>query len=166
METKDWIIMLVPILINGVFLFVFQQVMTQKIKKTEKKTDYRQGVLTEFLSLMQSVYDNIKNIAWALKPNSDDFAEHWNSFVLQIQNINSFYNTHKPTLSSLEKPYEKCIEGYKRLDWILSKYVAENNGSEIFRAQVSEEFSAVYYELEELLKKCLSECEEEILKFK
>ena len=48
MECKDWIILLVPIICNGIIVFVFQKILSRKIERQSKRQDIRDDVLKKF----------------------------------------------------------------------------------------------------------------------
>ncbi len=48
MECKDWIILVVPIICNGIIIFVFQKILSKKIERQSKRQDIRDDVLKKF----------------------------------------------------------------------------------------------------------------------
>lgn len=169
METKDWIIMLVPIAINGICLFIFQQAIMHRFKRMEKKSDYRQEILCEFLCLLQDFYEKfriMRNIDQAPGPTNIDFSSAWNLATKQIQKVLIYYDTHKAALANLEKPYSACIDKYQRLIDILKDGTIPCNGGRMLTEQCSKDFCDEYWKMDGLIKDCLTQCEKQILQFK
>lgn len=169
METKDWIIMLVPIAVNGVGLFVLQQLIMHKLKQTERKTDYRQEILKEFLHLLKEFYERfrvIRNTGQSTSQNEIDFSTAWNVATEQIQKVQIYYDTHKTALISLERTYTRCIDQYQRMINVLRNETISHNGRFIITEKCNKDFSDEYWEMDKLIKECLAECEKQILQFK
>ena len=118
METKDWIVMIVPIVINGICLFAFQMILKRKFNRIEKATEYRQGIQREFLLMLKDFYEKF----WVIR-NSDkdvscggaDFSESWNAATEKIQNILLYYDAHNAVLIGINTYYEECIHQYQIL---------------------------------------------------
>ncbi|NLV87193.1 MAG: hypothetical protein GX025_08270 [Clostridiales bacterium] len=48
MENKDWVLLFVPIMFNGILVFVFQKVITNKIDHKKKRYLLRDEVVILF----------------------------------------------------------------------------------------------------------------------
>ena len=48
METKDWILLGVPILANGIIVFIFQKFITIKLERLTKKSNIRDEIIILF----------------------------------------------------------------------------------------------------------------------
>lgn len=169
METKDWIIMLVPIVINGVCLFAFQQMITQKIKKMEKKTDYTQEILREFLCLLKDFYEKfrtIRNMNQSIQENDINFSVAWNSTAEQIQKVLVFYDAHQTALINLSESYSACINKYQQMIDVLKDETIHSDEGYILTDQSRIHFCDRYWEMDTLIKECLAQCEKQILQFK
>lgn len=169
METKDWIIMLVPIAINGICLYIFQQILIHKFKKMEKKTDYRQEILREFLRLLQDFYEKfriIRNVDQSAPQNDIDFSSAWNMSSAQIQKVLIYYDTHQAALISLEKPYNTCIHKYQHMIDVLRDGTIPLNEGLMLTEQCRKDFCDRYWEMDKLIKDCLAQCEKQILQFR
>lgn len=53
METKDWILLIFPIIANGIMVFVFQKIITIQIEKINKKSSIRDEVIIMFWKKLQ-----------------------------------------------------------------------------------------------------------------
>lgn len=169
MEFKDWIIMLVPILLNGICLFIFQQIIQHKFSKMEKKTEYRQVVLREFLQMLKAFYEKF----WTIRNSNQkemygdfDFSNSWNAATGQIQDVIMYYDTHKAALCIVEEFYEKCIHQYQILIDVLKEGAIQYKGGYQLTKKCRKDFSDEYWKMDTLIKDCLKQCEQQILKFK
>lgn len=169
METKDWIIMFVPIVVNGVGLFVFQQLIMHKFKQIEKKTNYRQEILKEFLHLLKEFYETfrvIRNTGESTSQKKMDFATSWNLATEHIQKVLIYYDSHKATLNSLEKTHNKCIDKYQHMIDVLRDETIVKDGGYIITEKCGKDFHDAYWEMDRLIKEYLAECEKQILQFR
>ena len=169
METKDWIILLVPIAINGICLFIFQQMIKQKFSKMEKKTEYRQAVLREFLQMLKDFYESfwvIRNSDQEVSCNGSFFSDSWNSATKQIQSLLMYYDTHKASLTCMNVVFEKCIHQYQVLiDTLKQGAIPHKDGYQL-TDKCKVDFCDEYWKMELLIKDCLTQCEQQILQFK
>lgn len=166
METKDWIIMLVPIIVNGVVLFVFQQSITYRVNQMVKKMDYRQEIYKEFLSLLKDFYEKFRMIRDWGQPRSQgkvEFSTAWNMATEQMQKVLIYYDTHKTTLISLEKPYNSCINKYQCMINVLRDETISQDGGYIVTEKCSVDFCNEYWEMDKLIKEFLDQCEKQII---
>ena len=168
METKDWIVLLVPIVINGICLFIFQQMINRRIKRMEMKTDYRHEILKGFLTILQDTYQ-IYNKLIRAKPESvsgiDDFANIWNSTHEQMQSMVVYFNTHRAVLINLEDYYDSCVDEFHGLIDILSEGVSPDDQDFYYSVELIHSFTDRYILLDNLLRELLVQCEKELLRF-
>lgn len=166
METKDWIIMLVPIVINGICMFVFQQILVHKFKKMEKKIIYRQEILREFLVLLQEFYEKfiaIRNVEQPSSQNDIDLSTAWNIATEQIQKVIIYHDTHQAALISIEKIYNSCINKYQRMIDVLRNETIPIDGGIMLTDESRRDFCDEYWDMDKLIKECLVQCEKQIL---
>lgn len=169
METKDWIVMLVPIAINGICLFIFQQILKRKFSRMEKKTEYRQVVLREFLQILKTFYEKfwvIRNSDQKVSCGGADFSESWNAAAGQIRDVLMYHDTHKTALSSMEEIYENCIHQYQVLIDTLRDGTIPHEGVYQLTDECRIAFCDEYWKMDALIKECLKKCEQQILQFK
>ena len=57
MSTKDWIVLLVPIICNGIIVFAFQKILSKKIERYNKRQDIRDDILKQFWNKLQELND-------------------------------------------------------------------------------------------------------------
>lgn len=166
METKDWIIMLVPIIVNGAVLFFFQQSVTYRVNQLVKKMDYRQEIYKEFLNLLKDFYEKFRMIRDWGQPTSQgkvEFSTAWNMATEQIQKVLIYYDTHKTTLNRLEKSYSSCIEKYQCMINILKDETISRGEEYIVTEKCSIDFCNEYWEMDKAIKECLDQCEKHIV---
>lgn len=169
MELKDWIIMLVPIILNGVCLFIFQLLFKRKFEKMEKKTEYRHVILKEFLEILKNFYEKfwtIRNADQDISCGGADFSDSWNTATNQIQNILMYYDTHKAALNDMEEHFTTCIHQYQVLIDILKQGRIPCDDGYLLTDKCKKDFCDEYWKMDTLIKDCLKECEQQILQFK
>jgi len=169
MEIKDWVIMLVPIAINGICLFIFQQIVKRRFSRMEKATEYRQGVLKEFLGMLKEFYEKfwtIRNSDNAGACGDSDFSDSWNATRRYIQDILMYYSTHRMALISMNAVFEKCIDQYQVLiDTLQQGAILYEEGYQLTE-KCRAEFSEEYWKMDALIKDFLKQCEQQILQYK
>ena len=55
METKDWIIILLPIVVNGILLFIFQLLTKEHIRQNERKKLFKNELLSNLYEKIQDL---------------------------------------------------------------------------------------------------------------
>ena len=168
METKDWLSLCIPILCNGIILFVFQQIYSRKIEKFDKRNSYIKDVQINLLSLLQEFYMKIRNLSKIDSSRSGkeyDFAELWNPAADSIVKIVVALDTYPKTIgeSNVKGSIDLLIEKWDYLNDLLYSVRIKNNG--IVPSDISNEVSVCYTQIISLVKKCMYACEEEIIKY-
>ena len=90
MEAKDWLSLLVSIIFNGLFLFLFQQAIVRNNKRAERRTDYQYQTLTHFLELLQRFYTAfrvIQDVDTTVSGKQISFADAWNPAAELMQQL-------------------------------------------------------------------------------
>lgn len=169
METKDWIIMIVPIVVNGICVFIFQQIIKHKFSRMEKRTEYRQIILREFLQMLKDYNEKfwcIRNSDQEVLFGGSDFSDLWNAAAEQIKDVFMYHNAHKAALCGIEEVYEKCIQQYEKLIDILKQGAILHEDGYHLTDKCRKDFSHEYLKMDILIKDCLKQCEQQILQFK
>lgn len=110
METKDWILLLVPILCNGVIVFLLQ--------KTFEK---RQLVLSEkykYVALMQQKVDYaLELFVKAIQTTGDDLTQiNWlNQFAKSYCEVYYYYQQNQTLFKHLENYMEELIKTHEEI---------------------------------------------------
>ena len=169
MEAKDWIVMLVPIAVNGICLFVFQLILKSKFHRLEKATEYRQSIQREFLSKLKDFYEKF----WVIRNSDKDvscggagFSESWNAATGEIQKLLLYYDAHKAALVGISASYDKCIHQYQILiDTLKEGAIPCEEGYQL-TDKCKSDFCDEYWKMDSLIKDCLKRCERQILQYR
>lgn len=165
MEFKDWMVLFIPIVFNGLFLFIFQQIILSNQRRATRKNDYQHDVMKQFLEMLQKFYTLFRIIPSVDPKRSGkvvDFSEVWNPTTSLMQDLKVFYDTHPVTTRNVSEQFEKCMIKWDKMTDLLfeSRTTNDNKISE----DASIQFCSEYEIMDTLIKECLKQCEEEILK--
>lgn len=102
METKDWILLLLPILCNGGFVFLFQLAMSRKIKVLELRQAIVLDAMKKLSGLTCEQYDMVQQLMRACSPGHNPvsrmepapFEELWNPIAKRATEIFDYYTIH------------------------------------------------------------------------
>lgn len=164
MELKDWILLVIPIVCNGVILFLFQQILMIQIKKNERINTYKQDVLKEFLSYLQEFYIQLRNIRSIDSERSGkeyEFSSLWNPAVKAMENMVVFFDVHPVTTKKVRPYFLACINKWQNIIDTLFESKKNNNGKVSYDCSIA--FSREYEEMNELIKVCMACCDQEII---
>lgn len=139
MEYKDIINLFVPILFNGVILFMFQKVMNVKFEESNLKNQMKKKIYDEYFEIIKALYDYVyvtMETEYFLEPISkeagiyeeDELQEHMRSVTLLCKKMHVHFNTYKKILG-VEK---ELSEQHKKLMEILETYEKSDDFYEIY----------------------------------
>ncbi len=137
MEAKDWIVMLIPLILECVVFFVFQTYFNRKLARLEKKMGLKDNVVYSFLEQIRHIrleYENIFNRGEAV---SND--EIKNFFEL-INPTFHFFQANRRDLEKFEKDYNCFYHSWVELVDIWNEYARseQNPSSELGRGLESQ----------------------------
>lgn len=106
MAIKDWIILLVPILANGVLIFIFQKIVSQQIEKMNKREDIKNEVFKRFWSKLQDINDFFikMNIEGQKQPSS--ISQNLLNLEELFLDLVKYYDTNQFDLKIFEQPFK------------------------------------------------------------
>lgn len=163
METKDWITLFLPLVGNGVVLFVLQQTFLAHIKHAEQKNDYQKQVLIEFTSLLHDFFACLHGFRglYMDPESSQEFSDIWNPANNLMQQLVLIRDTHPVILKKANKHFDLCIKQWNELSKFLRnvKYSQANLDDCFYRRIENECFI-----MQERLRSCLEVCEKQLLK--
>lgn len=163
MEIKDWLVLTIPIVCNGIILFLFQQFYLSKAKKSERLSTYKQDVLKQFLSYLQEFYALLRNISKIDSRSGQEytFASLWNPTTELMQTLIVFADTHPVTIGETKLGFQKCVDKWQFIIDLLYNDAISNKFQ--ISKKCAEVFSREYIEMNNLIKECMAACEREIL---
>lgn len=164
METKDWVTLFVPIVCNGVLLFLIQQFFSRKIKKIEWNWEYKQKVIEEYLSLLRDFYTKVRKIADVDEKRSGvkiEFASVWNPASGSFHKLNEFVSTHTESLKEVNLDFDLCRNIWDEMCADLLMCRETNNN--IVTPDVLEKLSKNYVKIQSVILEIITQCERKLL---
>ena len=133
MEYKDMVNLFVPILFNGVILFLFQKIMNAKFEKNSFKNQIKNKIYDEYFEIIKELYDYVyvtMETEYFLEPlskesgvyNECDLEEYMRNVTLLCKKLHVHYNTYKAILDAernLSEQHNKLmriLETYEKSD--------------------------------------------------
>lgn len=131
METKDWILLLIPIGCNGLFIFCFQSFVSHKLKKSEK---HREVVFDIINNLSKMVCENYEMIILLINECSPGFTpvelmkpapfeNLWNPIAHKTVQIYNYAQIHNVILKSKNISLDDYVNSYEILASFLGKII-------------------------------------------
>lgn len=120
METEDWILLIIPIImngiINGIILFVFQKIISLKLKHIEKLNTIRDKVFISFWEKLQNFNEVLIQANWTVMRNPDSiYSKELSKINESVHSIIQYYDTNKYDLEIFSKEYNewnKSLENF------------------------------------------------------
>lgn len=165
MEVKDWIILIAPIVVNGIVLFLFQQLYLKKEKKNDKRIEYNQEVLKEFSDLLGNLYSKLMDISKLdneLSGHKYHFCEIWNPLHDMFDELFRFIKVHPVILKNFNSKISECLEIWNSINNGLQDDRKNNNNQITYLTFIKLENGA--NEMIRIVGECMENCEEKMLK--
>lgn len=119
MESKDWIILLVPIVLNGIILYTIQSYFQSKLKRSEHKDEIKRKINAELFSLLLDAKNNYRALYHCCiddPQNIELFNLNLKKFNLSIRKILDYYdnysfylNRYSSNIAQLRSVYDKYV---------------------------------------------------------
>lgn len=102
METKDWILLIVPIVFDGLLLFCIQRIIDGKFKKIEEVRNRRNRTEEKFYSVFEIVKENFVKMCSTMRSQAsgDEIENSMNTFC---NSLNVLYGVCQSNNYVLEK---------------------------------------------------------------
>ncbi len=71
MTTKDWMLLIVPIICNGIFIFIFQTLIKRKFDKIVKIEEREKEIVNTFLQMLQDSIEIVSEVEKQFKFRED-----------------------------------------------------------------------------------------------
>ena len=111
MVIKDWILLLVPIIFNGVIMTLLKHNFEIKLKIKHERRTLKQTVFNELLDLIESLNSSITD-TMLVRHNPDISVELANINSCQIE-LHKYYLNKFSVLEDISKHYDKFIESWE-----------------------------------------------------
>lgn len=152
METKDWILLFVPIVANGIILYLIQLYFQSKIKKNEHKTEIKQKINSELFHLLLDSKNNFRALSYSSIDHPQDdklFSDNLQKFNLSIRKILDYYHDYTFYL-------EKYSSNMKELEIIFDEYVNYGRSHQLLNDTIRKQLGDYFNKLFNLLCKLLN----------
>lgn len=148
MDTKDWILLLVPILCNGIVVVVLQKIFEKRRLVLNNKYAY--------VSVLQGKIDNaLVLFAEAAQADGETQISWLEQFVDSYCDANCYYQQHQVLLKSLKKYMDELIKIHKQMQSIQDD--ASNAKSSLeARKQMDSSFHRIFDLLQSIQYACIN----------
>lgn len=122
MTGKDYILLFIPILFNGVLIFIFQNIIKNKIERSNKRNTLRDEILLKFFKELQDLNILFITVNVEAQNNPESIPIGLKKIADLILSIIQFYDTNTYDLVEFKNVYEafnnawnNFIKTYKEL---------------------------------------------------
>ena len=156
MTEKDWIILITPIIFNGVYIYIVQVYMKRYFEKKERMREQKNmayGKLLEALSNAQRTFYLLFHVRFDSRPQK--FMDFLNDAGKNMFEIKMLYDANFNSYSEFEKELTDIFDIWSGIDSCINNIVANQNGklTEHDRYFLPKEFSNIYDALSRLHNK-------------
>mgnify|MGYP004445877925 FL=1 len=166
MTSKEWILLIIPIVCTGIMLIVFQQGIVRNTKKYERRNDYGDRIMTEFLESLQSLYILWNDLELFIYPDRAaeeySFAELWTPIEEHLQKMELFAETHPMTVKSSKLGFTECLESYQNVADSLYRDTMNNNA--VISASTFKCIKKEFKFMNKQIRICMENCERYLLR--
>lgn len=163
MSKKDWILLLVPLLGNGVIFFVLQQILLSRYKRKQEKLAYQDRIIEKFMSQLESFLSVFHGLRRAYTDPLDrvPFSTVWNPVSEQMQLLVNYYERNQIVLKKMEPTYILICNQWEEMVNLVAEYklAKRTMDSEFINC-----FNTKCINMHSLIKQCLLECERQFLR--
>lgn len=137
MEYKEIICLLVPIIFNGIILFVFQKHVDRKFQQNEELDKMYTRIFKGYFKKIRKVYHYIyvkmeaeffweQDYEGVESYDREGLKEHLKKLTARCKELNAYYKTYEKILDKDKKSGSKYKELMKELEHLLSIEETEN----------------------------------------
>lgn len=106
MERKDWILLILPIILNGIFIFAFQKTITVKLEQISKKNSIRDNVVMCFYEKVQNLNDTLIQANISVSNSPDSLFTELKNIHESVLEIVRYYDNNKYDLDIFENEFD------------------------------------------------------------
>ena len=143
MTQKDWVVLIVPILANGLVLYLLQLYFQSKFKRSERKDEVKQKINNQFFSLLLDIKTNFRTLGRCLMSSPDDvklFNQNLTNFNQSIGKALEYYNDYKFYLKDYSSNVEELgsiFDEYTEVGFRLARSPLDNNGRRTLESYIN-----------------------------
>lgn len=72
MESKDWILLIVPVIMNGILIFIMQSFFQMKIQRSNENHSKKRKINEEFWALIRESKNKFRTFAYGLQDGDNE----------------------------------------------------------------------------------------------
>jgi hemerythrin-like domain-containing protein len=150
MTQKDWILLIVPILCNGVVVFILQKIYEKRQLAIAAKQKYV-SILQEKIDVALSLFIKV------IQSSGKDMEQinYLNQFIQSFSDIHYYYQQNTVIFSAIENDMNKALEVYSRMQSICQSMNSDKNNIAT-SIQLEDNLRALYRILQKMQTKCIN----------
>ena len=122
METKDWILLGVPILANGIIVFIFQKFITIKLERLTKKSNIRDEIIILIWKKLQYLNEVMIHANIVIRSNPDMLAIELEKIKEAVIDIIQYYDTNRYDLDIISGKYNDWEASWNKFTSTLKEF--------------------------------------------
>ena len=100
MELKDWIELLVPIIANGILIYLFQSFFSKKLEKKQGKATQITTIVRQYQLFAEKISDLLQNFTYSLNEIEQN-AILSQVFAVAVKEMFPYFDRHSVILENL-----------------------------------------------------------------
>ncbi len=131
MQSKDWVLLFIPIVCNGIIVYIIQSIFQRYNKKKMDSYEKRRNICNVFFEMLLVCKSDFRTIGYAIINAPDDSERIWKAigeFNSNIRKILDFYDDHTFFLNKFSKYIAELrnkFDGY--VEYFKDKKYLSNN---------------------------------------
>ena len=105
MELKDWVQLFVPIIANGLLLFIVQQLLSKRIDGIEKRQSLRDTIVLEFWNKIQRFRNSLADANRGIRIHPDEAHVYLEKCNQLFHETDQYYHINEFDLSIVKTEY-------------------------------------------------------------
>ena len=155
MDLKDIILLVVPILMNGFFIFVFQAWVSNKISQKKREREFKYNVMKQYHEILQLINNSCNEIIKE-SYNTEDFSCEFLSVVDGIWKAKEYMDSNLFDLKSVKETYLRIERSWNRISSLSTKQ------DSMEKAKFNTELSILFDDFHEVLVCSIKEVRKEM----
>lgn len=114
MTIKDWILLVVPILANGILVFIFQKVITANLEHFHDRETIRSEVIKAFWRKLQNLNDTFIQANINISRNPATLSQELENIRTSVLEIIGYYDSNQYDLKIYDKKYRQWEQDWNQ----------------------------------------------------
>jgi len=150
MTQKDWILLVIPILCNGVVVFILQKIFERRQLTIIAKQKY--------VSALQDKIDvSLLLLVKVIQTTGNDIEQinFLNRFAQSFADIHYYYQQNTVVLRAIDKDMKKGLDAYNRMQEISQDLKNSTNGYALIN-ELQDQLRTLHHLLQKIQTKCIN----------